>query len=356
MPFVYIVAHETRTSLHSLLVLFFSQSLAALYSCFEFTFTTPQIFLGAVTEGGQLSLAVVAAFGLLFLSRGNKEFLPVSYSREHFIKFAIMSACILFILCAVLLSLFPNPLFLVAGVVVLLLVGVYIVLSFSKDEERFIFALFLTALFLTLGLIVNMKRGPWVGVFCACSLLILKENPKQFALLLLGLAFCVLIFPPLYERLASSREHFFIHGGRNEIWDIAWHLARQFPTGIGLKNSNFLQQFSQEVPENLTHFHSNYLNILVETGWIGILLFLFWLYSLVRPLLFYCIGKSVVMTPQIVLGFIILSWSIAGVVEYSFGDTEVLYLLLVYCGLFLSFEEGKEDETVSSYGASFVES
>ena len=139
-------------------------------------------------------------------------------------------------------------------------------------------------LFPVMALIVNEKRGPWLGCALGFALIIGRNQWKKSLLFLFFVAITIAIVPPLRDRAGASIAHFFISGGRNEIWQIGWELLLKYPLGIGFDGSGLLRDYSSEVPKNLKHFHSNYLNIAVETGWLGLFIFLQFLTTLGREL------------------------------------------------------------------------
>ena len=108
-------------------------------------------------------------------------------------------------------------------------------------------------------------------------------NARKYLPPALVLIACLFVtIDPLRQRLEHSSEHFFIAGGRNVIWQIGTELTRQYPLGIGFGNSAFLQKFDPQIPTELRHFHNNFLNVAVETGWLGLCAFIWWLLSIFR--------------------------------------------------------------------------
>jgi O-antigen ligase len=177
--------------------------------------------------------------------------------------------------------------------------------------------------------LVNLKRGPWLGVISGFIVLAFCTRKKLF-LAPIGLAFIVAIcISPIRDRIIEAKDHFFITGGRSEIWQIGFELLQKYPLGIGFENSGVLREFSNTIPHNLKHFHSNLLNVAVETGWFGLLLFLCFFYLLLKD---FILQRS--KTPGsawIAAG--ITSCFCAGLVEYNFGDSAVCNYLYIFIGL-----------------------
>jgi O-antigen ligase len=182
-------------------------------------------------------------------------------------------------------------------------------------------------------LVVNLKRGPWLGVLVGASLLFLLYARRLALIAIAGAAFLVLAVTPVRERLLDSWEHFTISGGRSTIWRIGTELASEYPLGIGYHNSGILRQFAPEIPPELKHFHNNLLNIAAETGWLGVAVFMWFIVAVVRA----CFRDT--SSPlYVAIGCAIISWQTAGLVEYNFGDSEVTIVVWALLGLVLQRE------------------
>lgn len=267
-----------------LLILISAQAIAALHSILEFFWQIPSIFLGAVTESGQLAMMVPVSLGVLLTSKNE---LPV----------------------------------------------------WGKKLISLLLAI------LILALIFNLKRGPWLGAGAGTLLILLIHRPKALWGVLTTILLALALFSPVRERLLDTREHFAIAGGRQVMWSIAGDLATRYPMGVGYGNSRVLQRFAREIPPEHKHFHSNYLNILVETGYVGLILFCAWLVSLITQ------GLRHSKNSRISLAFTcaILSWALAGIVEYNFGDSEVILLVfLILAGLIHLKKASEETSQLAS--------
>lgn len=251
------------------------QTLAGMHSIFELLFPRfeGKIFLGKVTESGQITLTFLVALGftLYYLKKGT-----------------------------------------------------------SSGRLKLLSRLTLPVLGLTL--LANLKRGPWIGVILGSAIYLNKFSRRLVAPALILVCALFIFVQPLRERLMTSYDHFAISGGRKVIWDIGGELAIQYPLGIGYNNSDVLRKFSTEIPEELKHFHNNLLNVLVETGWLGLLLYLWWIFKIVEL----CWRGFDDFKQQILaraIGCSIISWQVAGLVEYNFGDSEVFLTAMVILGL-----------------------
>lgn len=261
-----------------------SQSIAALHTVLEAIYPNWSFkpFVGPVSESGQIGLVVFIAIGLLSLQA---KLSPNTWQTKRWFK---------------------------------------------------IFLVFATSL-LFAALLINLKRGPWLGV-SAGLLVFLWLNKRWLILPTILAALALFIYvEPIHTRLAQSDEHFHIAGGRSVIWNIGMNLAMRHPLGLGYENSQVLRQYSDEIPEELKHFHSNYLNILVETGYFGLAIFLWWIWSLLHSS-FSCQASQYRRLMQ-ALGCSFLSWQLAGLVEYNFGDSEIVLIAFILAGVTSALHE-----------------
>jgi hypothetical protein len=317
------------------------QSLASFHSVLDATF--PELFKlklpGKVTESGQLALTLVVAGGF-FLMLTLKEYRtpwrllsPARESPRSEILLGIFNALILVATPYLVHLLHETPLQL--ALCAIPYGGLIAALLFARSWQSTSYAralrIFITAFVIPLLLaacMVNLKRGPWLGIAVGASLLLFIYQRRWIVpLLATGLAL-VLLITPARERLANSSRDFFIHGGRNVIWSIGSELIPRYPLGIGYSNSSFLQKFSTQIPPELKHFHNNVLNLFVETGILGLCTFYLWILTILRAAFSKAYRKSTTIFP-VTLGCAIISWQTAGIVEYNVGDSEVFIIALV---------------------------
>ncbi|MCI5064891.1 O-antigen ligase family protein, partial [bacterium] len=310
---------------HILLSIVLGLCVSALHTIAEGAFPNDlfQYAHGAVSEAGQLTIGLFAAAALL--SSAPKPKLPLRMR-------SLLQMSILPFLGFLLLG-FSSRLQL-SPPVQLLLAAVslcYVILQGVRAFRGRSLFLFLTSLGLPLlaaALLLNLKRGPWIGVCTGFLLFFSVSRPRLLLPTILILFLAVLGIEPVRERAFSSLEHFLMVGGRGEIWSLGAELLVRYPLGIGLENSDIITEFSYDIPANLNHFHSNVINIAVELGWIGLVAYLWWLLSLV--ITGFQQGRRG-ETKLLACG--VVSWQVAGLFEYNFGDSEVFLLALVLIGL-----------------------
>lgn len=331
-PLVFLSYCSVDTTLRALLA---GQTLAAFHSTLEAIFpgTLPRMFLGEVTESGQLAVTLMALMGFscclvrtAHIPRGSMR--------------AITVASVLLSLSLVALS-FRSSLGLSQGdlVFVLCMLGVGMMLGVihlrrhDRGRQLLISIAMIQAPLMVCALIVNLKRGPWLGVLLGASVFCAMFARRFIGVIVICSAIAALTIPPIYERIADSYNHFTIAGGRSTIWRIGAELSGEYPLGIGYHNSGILREFAPEIPPELKHFHNNLLNITAENGWLAGFVFLWFLISVCR------VSFRKPRDPlAVAIGCAVISWQTAGMVEYNFGDSEVMIIVWMLLGILLRRE------------------
>lgn len=316
-----------------LLALVSGQTLAALHSVLDGAFpnSLPPLFLGKVTESGQLALSIFIAIGLVWRTRTLE-------ATSSALKHAIVPLSALGCATAVAVSLLAfrhdtgtlaTPILFAAlcwGAAV-----AWVATRIARREKNATLYAWLVVAALPLltgALLVNLKRGPWFGVVTGVALLCALFARRLLIAVIAIVAVTVAAFPAVQTRLADSYTDFTISGGRSTIWQIGVDLCSKFPMGVGYKNSGILRSFSHEIPEELDHFHNNLLNITAENGWLATVLFVWFIFTALRL----CFSNP--KEPLLVaIGCAIISWQLAGLVEYNAGDAEVLIMVWLLLGV-----------------------
>ncbi len=288
-----VVRSEGLESIFTALLL--GQTCAALHTILDATFPgqIPGFFPGKVSESGQLAMTIVLTLGFLLIrwehSTTLSKILGIDSLGEQHLRLNRITRT------------FPK---------------------------------FLTPIFLILlaALLINLKRGPWAGVFIATALLFRSYAKRYVIPTLILVVLLIASVAPIRERIQSSWQHFLIPGGRGVIWEIGAELAQHYPLGIGYHNSSMLPDYSPEIPPNLRHFHSNFLQIIVESGWLTFFIYSWWLFVIFKSALSLSTKDSPHGIIVSILGCSLLAWQIAGLVEFNLGDSEVFVLAALIIG------------------------
>ena len=224
------------------------------------------------------------------------------------------------------------------------MLGIVIVLGFIfayRMENRSTVLWWLLLLLLTVGLLVMFKRGSWL---CACIVvtlfLALKTNWK-YLLILAVVVTSAFALPPVRSRVAAVKQEWSLDkGGRMAMWfRIAPELRRQYPLGIGYQVLTYemMKKIDRSIEPNRKHLHSNLVQVLVDTGWLGFIVYLFWMGKAMLDggmLIREARGRSGFYTMfPMVLFLMLIALLLNGLVEYNFGRAPIVpaYGLIIGC-------------------------
>lgn len=321
---------------------------------------------GAVTESGQLALVIPAILGLLLLHTSNNSLSSnlKNTSISGLLELVLFISLILFAWTQNILKSenFYLTLFVQSLALALIISIVFIyfyetgLLQNALNPQHVSFHKLITIILLLLfvALIINLKRGPWLGIFVSLSIFGFFTS-RRIAWLIISSAIILLLFlAPVRDRLLTSSQHFFIDGGRKTMWSIGVELVQRFPLGVGLENASFMRALDPTLPYIHRHMHNNFLNIAVETGLMGLGAYLWWMISIIL-LGFFLWNKTSNTAIEffqakiitLSLSCAIISWQVAGLVEYNFGDGEVRMIAFFLMGLIIVLVKMSEQESVS---------
>jgi hypothetical protein len=341
--------------------MFVVQAVAAIHTILSVHagYEVPPKIPGALTESGQIALIMPLLLGgLFFLFKSNIAL----FGRR------LLAAFLLVLLPAMIFAWYrkfpgvPYSVICALGIIPVLAILYFMVLNFRKRA----FSLYsscslLVPVLLVLifaAFILNLKRGPWLAVIVEVVIFGLLFSRST----MLGFLFLMSLFslsPPVYERIASFAEHFFIGGGRFDMWKLGFQLVERFPMGVGFANSSLMREFDPTLPLLHRHMHNNVLNIALETGIMGAMAYIWWFFYFIVAGFkhirssFGGIKKASQEGVYACLLLIsLIGWQVAGLVEYNFGDGEIRLLALVLIGFLVSLifacREGSSEKNLSS--------
>ncbi|MEI6516298.1 MAG: O-antigen ligase family protein, partial [bacterium] len=217
-------------------------------------------------------------------------------------------------------------------------VGSFLFLLFALKERRVAWWQWGILAAQMAGLLINFKRGSWFCAIILIGVMVLLHLRWKAWLLAVVVVVGFLLLPPVQTRLGELKREFNVEGGgRMTMWfQIAPALIREHPGGIGygcLTNERMRQVFSR-VERNRNHLHANGVQVLVETGWLGLGLYLAWMVkALMDGVTRVRTGIGGERAVAWVILLLLLGLLLNGVVEYNFGDTEIMFVYAVLMGL-----------------------
>ncbi len=178
-----------------------------------------------------------------------------------------------------------DPNFLAAGIVpaIVLVTGL-----FRRGRVLTNLALGVAAIALTVGFVATESRGGLVAAAVAIVAALVFYRRRRayvvaFVAVLVGVAAAWFsINPHAWERISDFDT---AGNGRSELWEVAWHMTGDHPVaGVGLNNFTVESARYVDRPGNLEFVsliverphvaHNAYLQLLAETGIVGLALFL----------------------------------------------------------------------------------
>jgi hypothetical protein len=332
--------------LRVLLFLIIGQSISSLGTVLSLSLGVYTTFglPGDVTKSGQLALVLPAITGVMLGTKSQKII-----STQRFISVLLFVAISLLVTVRVMnfkYAVFYQP-------PLILMVGILLwKLHFFSYLRRFWSTTYTQASFLALAFlpllicafIFQLKRGPWIGVLFAITFLGIQLGNRKVVLGVIISGLSMLTFPIVRNRLFNLITDFTIAGGRERMWTIGLEIASRFPLGVGPKNSIFMRTLDPYLPPTHRHLHNNLLNVIVEMGYLGGVIFIWWMLTLIYLGFRWARVAATASDPSIrraallavSLSAAILSSQFAGMFEYNFGDAEIKSISFLFMALLLS--------------------
>ena len=192
---------------------------------------------------------------------------------------------------------------------------------------------------LVVGLILHFKRGVWISLFLVLVWAGVRMRRWGILIALAAVVASALVLKPVRTRLLqldeTKKEEV---GGRFALWrNVAPVLLKEYPQGMGwcAVTHDDLAARTPYLQKKLNHLHNNILQVALETGWVGLLAWLGWMLTAFLVMWRSSRGPPGEAQTAISLGvwasFTCLLFN--GMVEYNFGDTEILMLMCLLMGL-----------------------
>lgn len=197
----------------------------------------------------------------------------------------------------------------------------------------------LLLILLSWSLLVTFTRNAWLGAAAGGLLLVVLTKRTRVLLLLLALMALLIVVPtPFRDRLLSGVDLSdtttqvrleMVRAGSRLIAEHPW-------TGVGpgMVYGEVLKYRShQEYPDwAYQHLHNNFLQVAAETGLVGLAFWLALWIVLIRDLIRMWLRSESEWVRFLSLNGLCISaaFHVAGCLEYNFGDSEVLILLLFF--------------------------
>lgn len=191
------------------------------------------------------------------------------------------------------------------------------------------------------GLLLNFKRGAWLAFVLAVGAMTSATRRWRAVLFAVALVAAIAFLPQTRNRIRMLNNEFSLKmGGRYALWTkVALPLMKEYPHGMGYaasRNEDF-RRFERGIQDGLHHLHNNVLQVRLELGWVGLVAWIWWITAtLVSAWRTHRrMTRAGDRDTWIAVGaFGALIGILAnGVVEYNFGDSEILMLAYLVMGV-----------------------
>jgi O-antigen ligase len=241
-----------------------------------------------------------------------------------------------------------------SGLLMLVFIFFTIYFFLEKRKNTKITVLVLIS-FILIAILFSLTRSVWIGILISLGIFFLYYKPRIIKYIIPFLIFVLILLPsPVKSRIASI---FDLSNDSNRdrilMYQIGFNIFKDYPL-VGVGCNNIPRVYEANIPEKLIdkqkvkinmHLHNNFLHLLAERGILTLLSFLFaFIYIIKRMIAKISRGDKDLKFVYLGSLFVILGFLTAGLFEYNFGDTEVLFMLLFFTTLpFLKLKEKVDD-------------
>ncbi len=226
-------------------------------------------------------------------------------------------------------------------------------LLYQKGRKARIF-LIAALLIMILAEILNFKRGSWAALIFVFTVQGWIRCKKIIPVIIVAAAL-LFLFQPVRERLFELKNEFSpLRGGRLAMWETVPAILREHPMGIGIDNTgSVMYKYNSSIESGHSHIHNTPLQILVEMGPVGLIAFTWWMavFLKISYTTFRNIKNENVYEKSLMLGIFsaFTGFLINGMVEFNFGDSEVVMIIYILMGMTLLIRSRNDTEYADGF-------
>lgn len=190
------------------------------------------------------------------------------------------------------------------------------------------------------GMILHFKRGVWIAFACVAVLIGgWTRRYRLLAIVCVGIVVLLLV-PQTRDRLTLLQEEFTVKtGGRYVLWtQVAPRMIADHPLGVGmraLEYDDFLA-YSKHLQPGLNHLHNNLLQVTVDAGWLGALVWIYWMglawWLMARLSMKYKESGTARAAVALACLAAFTGVMLNGMVEYNFGNSVIFMVIVLLLG------------------------
>ena len=222
----------------------------------------------------------------------------------------------------------------------LIVIGVTSGLLLYQKEKKAKMFLIAALLIMILAEIFNFKRGSWAALILVFIIQGWIRRKKIIPVIIVAAAL-LFLFQPVRERLFALKSELSpLRGGRLAMWETVPGILREHPMGIGVDNvGSVMYKYNASIEKGHSHVHNTPLQILLELGPLGLMAFIWWMvvFLKISYTAFRNIKDENIYEKSLMFGIFsaFVGFLINGMVEFNFGDSEVVMIVYILMGLTL---------------------
>ena len=223
----------------------------------------------------------------------------------------------------------------------LIVIGITTAILLYQKGRKVKILLAAALLVMILAEILNFKRGSWIALVFVLIIQCWFKSRKMVLAVIFAAAAVFMLCQPVRDRLLSIRDELSTsRGGRLAMWETIPAILKDHPMGVGIDNvGSVMYQYNPAIESGHDHLHSTCPQILVEMGPAGLAAFLWWTIVFIRVShsTFRRIRNENSFEKALALGSfsVFIGFLVNGVVEFNFGDSEVVMLIYFLMGMTL---------------------
>lgn len=231
-----------------------------------------------------------------------------------------------------------------SGLLMLAFVFFFIYFFYERIKKKKLF-IFISLISILASVLFSLTRSVWIGIIVSISAFIIYYKPKVLYFAIPIVVVLVIVLPkPVQNRFYSI---FDMNNATNKdrifMYETGFNIFKKYPLfGIGANNLN-INIYRENMPEEAKninpHLHNNFLQILIERGIITLISLILGFISIFINLI-KKIKNSLNLEKIVSIAglFVFISFIVAGLFEYNFGDSEIKFLIFYFLSIpFLTF-------------------
>ena len=231
----------------------------------------------------------------------------------------------------------------------LIIIGIATAILLYREERKIRVLLSIGLLLMIAAEILNFKRGSWMSLIFILGIQGWIKSRKMILAVICTAVAVFIFYQPARDRLLSLKDEFSpTRGGRLAMWKITPSILRDHPMGVGIDNvGSVIYEYNPAIESGRDHLHSTPLQIVAEMGPSGLAAFLWWMIVFVKVSYrtFQRIHDKNLYAKALMLGIFsaFIGFLINGLVEFNFGDSEVVMVVYILMGLTLLIKKQTTD-------------